>query len=295
MVKKSFVRKFREDFRKNKQQYDTAGGTYTSDYDVKINFTMPEFSASKIINQRFHVDNEEEDMNIGYDMIIGRDLMTKLGLITDYKRKVLTWDDISVPMRSAYHTDSKPTFSRAEIRQIMTQTAEPIATQEATERIVKILDSKYEKADLDEVAANAEQLNKPQQRKLLSLLKDFEDLFDGTLGHWETEPIDIELKPDHKPSSARYYPVPRINKATFKKELLRLVDIGVLTPVQQSEYGTPVFIIPKKEGTVRFLTDYRRINQGIVRKPYPIPRISETLQQMEGFQFATALDLNMGY
>ena len=185
--------------------------------------------------------------------------MTKLSLITDYKRKVLTWDDISVPMRSAYHTDSKPTFSRAEIKQIMTQTVEPIATQEATERIVKILDSKYEKADLDKVAANAEQLlDKHQQRKLLLLLKDFEDLFDGTLGHWETEPIDIELKPEHKPSSARYYPVPRINKATFKT-----------TPEQQSEYGTPVFIIPKKEGTVQFLTDYRRINKGIVRKLYP--------------------------
>ena len=104
MVKKSFVRKFREKFRKNKQEYDTAGGTYTSNYDVKIDFTMPEFSASKIINQRFHVDNEEEDMNIGYDMIIGRDLMVKLGLITDYKRKVLIWDGVSVPMRSVYHT-----------------------------------------------------------------------------------------------------------------------------------------------------------------------------------------------
>jgi hypothetical protein len=65
MVKKSFVCKFREKFRKNKQEYDTAGGTYTSNYDVKIDFTMPEFSASKIINQRFHVDNEEEDMKIG--------------------------------------------------------------------------------------------------------------------------------------------------------------------------------------------------------------------------------------
>jgi hypothetical protein len=52
MVKKSFVRKFCEKFRKNKQEYDTAGGTYTSNYDVKIDFTMPEFSASKIINQR---------------------------------------------------------------------------------------------------------------------------------------------------------------------------------------------------------------------------------------------------
>jgi hypothetical protein len=35
----------------------------------------------------------------------------KLGLITDYERKVLIWDGVSVPMRSVYHTDSKPTFS----------------------------------------------------------------------------------------------------------------------------------------------------------------------------------------
>ena len=114
------------------------------------------------------------------------------------------------------------------------------------------------------------------------------------LGKWKIEPI--ELKPDAKPISSRYYPVPRVNNETFKKELLRLVDIGVLTPVQSSAYGTPVFIIPKKEGTVRFLSDYRCLNQTIVRKPYPIPRIGDTMQQLEGFQYATALvDLNMGY
>jgi hypothetical protein len=54
--------------------------------------------------------------------------MVKLGLITDYKRKVLIWDGVSVPMRSVYHTDSKPTFSRAEIKQIMTQLLTPIST-----------------------------------------------------------------------------------------------------------------------------------------------------------------------
>jgi hypothetical protein len=88
------------------------------------------------------------------------------------------------------------------------------------------------KADLEQVAADAEDLDENQQKKLLSLLKDFEDLFDGTLGKWDTDPIDIETKPNHKPSSARYYLVPKINKATFKKELLRLIEIGVLTPVQ---------------------------------------------------------------
>ena len=69
----------------------------------------------------------------------------------------------------------------------------------------------------------------------------------------------------------------------------------MLTPVHQSQYGTPVFIIPKKEGTARFTTDYRRLNHQLVRKPYPLPRIGETMQKLEGFQYATSLDLNMGY
>ena len=56
-----------------------------------------------------------------------------------------------------------------------------------------------------------------------------------------------------------------------------------------------MFIIPKKEGTVRFLADFRKVNRLIVRKPYPIPRIADTLQQLEGFKYATALDLNIGY
>ena len=76
---------------------------------------------------------------------------------------------------------------------------------------------------------------------------------------------------------------------------MRLVKIGVLERVQESEWGTPVFIIPKKEGTVRFLTNYRKANGQIVRKPFPIPRIADTLQQLDGFTFATALYLNMGY
>ena len=223
-------------------------------------------------------------------MIIGRDLQATLGCITDFKRKVLTWEDISVPLRSAYTDTDKPQFSRAEIHEIIKQTAEPLAMQEATERAVKILDSNYK------AARNAEQLNDEQKAKLLVLLKDFDDVFYGTLlGKWKTELVDIELKSDAKLVSSRYYPVPRVIKETFKKELPRLVDIGVLTLVQSSAYGTPVFIIPKKERTVHFLSDYRCLNQTIVRKPYPIPRIGDTMQQLEGFQYATALDLNMGY
>ena len=69
----------------------------------------------------------------------------------------------------------------------------------------------------------------------------------------------------------------------------------MLTPVQQSQYGTPVFIIPKKEGNMNFITDYCRLNRQLVRKPYPLTRIGETMQQLEVFQYAAELDLNIGY
>ena len=42
-------------------------------------------------------------------------------------------------------------------------------------------------------------------------------------------------------------------------------------------------------------SDFPQLNQKFKRKPYPLPRISDTLQQLEGFQYATLLDLNMGY
>ena len=41
--------------------------------------------------------------------------------------------------------------------------------------------------------------------------------------------------------------------------------------------------------------DFRKLNANLVQKPYPIPRISGIMKQLEGFQYATALDLNMGY
>ena len=46
---------------------------------------------------------------------------------------------------------------------------------------------------------------------------------------------------------------------------------------------------------VRTITDFRELNKQIVRRPYPIPKISTTLQELEGFTYTMALDLNMGY
>jgi hypothetical protein len=57
----------------------------------------------------------------------------------------------------------------------------------------------------------------------------------------------------------------------------------------------PSFIIPKKDKPVHFLSDFWEVNKRLVRKPFPIQKIDTVLQEIEGFSFAIALDLNMGY
>ena len=97
------------------------------------------------------------------------------------------------------------------------QTVEPASTREDTEQMVKITESTYEKADLMQVADNASHMNSEERTQLLSTLEDFDDLFDGTVGDWATETVDLYPKPDYKPFNYRYYPVPRISKEKFAK------------------------------------------------------------------------------
>ena len=136
--------------------------------------------------------------------------------------------------------------------------------------MVKIFDGTYAKSYLKQLAYNAIQMNAEERTLLLSFLGDFKDLFGVTLGDCSTDPVDLEIKPYSNPFNNRYYPFPIINKETFLKEIKRLVEIGVITPVYQRQYGDPVFIIPKKEGAVRFITDHRRLNHKLVIKPYPL-------------------------
>ena len=72
--------------RSNKVEYSTAAGVYCTEHDVRVPFCMTEFPFSNIINHLPHVDNEKCESGIGYDMIIGSDLMVELGLTANFKR-----------------------------------------------------------------------------------------------------------------------------------------------------------------------------------------------------------------
>jgi hypothetical protein len=288
LVAKHYCKKLKT---RKETKYATGNGILITKHESKIHFTLPEFSDKKIITWKFSVADEKE---LGYDIILGRDLLIELRMNISFDKKRISWEGIDIPMRD-FNSLRKYKLSGKEFKAIIQGSKEPLATQKATDRMVTILDANYHKADLKEIVQKATHLDKKQKKLLYALLLKFEEVFDGTLGKWRTEPVDFELIDGAQPHSQRHYPVPHLYKKTFKKELDRLVKLGVLVKVQQSEWGTPTFIIPKKDNKVRFISDFRRLNQKIKRKPYPLPRISDTLQQLEGFQYATSLDMNMGY
>ena len=70
---------------------------------------------------------------------------------------------------------------------------EPLSMHEETLRVVHILDAKYEKADLQSVVStNCTHLSLQDQNKLLELFTEYEEIFDGTLGDWNTKPVSFE-------------------------------------------------------------------------------------------------------
>ena len=262
------------------QKWQTAAGKLST--SVKTNktvFTFPELHANKVLNKSLHVVDKGL---IRYDMIIGRDIISELGIDVKGSDLSISWSDAAIPWRDMDATTNDAFLAYSPIHQ-------------PEKRTTKILDATYKAADLKEIVQSAAHLTQTQRQELFLLLSKYETLFDGTLGTWNGTPYDIKTKPGIEPHHARPFPVPKIHELTLKTELDRLTKLGVLKKVNRSQWGAPTFIIPKKDGTVRFISDFRELNKRIRRTPYPIPKIKDLLLRLEGFKHGTSLDLNMGY
>jgi hypothetical protein len=143
-----------------------------------------------------------------------------LGIVLDFRTKEMTIDKITLPMQDVTSLSTKSTMYKAwKMNNSLRMENEPASDLEATKRCVKFLDANYKKADLPSVVKdNCSHLNLDEQAKLLEFLMKYEDLFDGTLGDWKTEPVSVELKEGTRPYHGRPYPVPKVHKQTTKKE-----------------------------------------------------------------------------
>ena len=145
--------------------------------------------------------------------------------------------------------------------------------------VEKILDAKYDKMEIKELMDSLPHLYQQQKQQLEQLFAKHEKLFDGTLGLYPDKKVHTEVQPDAEPKHQRPYAVPQIHWETFKKELQHLVKIGVLSPTGMSKWASPSFIIPKKDGRVRWVSDLRELNKVIVRRQYSLPVIKDILKK----------------
>jgi hypothetical protein len=139
----------------------------------------------------------------------------------------------------------------------------PQTLRDEYSQATKILDAEYKPASLDDVIKTCENLHVEEQHQLKILLQKYKHLIHGTLGEFNMDPRPISLQlmdPTCKPIHARAYTVPRSVEQQLQqsKEIERLVDIGVLEEDYSSEWASPSFAIPKKNGTIRLVTDFRK-------------------------------------
>jgi hypothetical protein len=115
-------------------------------------------------------------------------------------------------------------------------------------------------------------------------------LFSGKLGKYPHKKIDLELLPGAKLVHGRPYPIPHNHLEVFRNELDHLIKFGVHSRIEATKWALPTFIITKKDGSVRWISDFRELDKIIRRKIYPLPHIQDILKKRPECKYFTKID-----
>jgi hypothetical protein len=105
---------------------------------------------------------------------------------------------------------------------------------------------------------------------------------------------EIQLQQDCPLPNIGMYRMSVMENDEIKKQIQELLDKGVIVP-SSSPCGSPIVLVPKKDGTWRMCVDFRALNKITVKNRYPLPRIDDLLDQLKDAKYFTKLDLRSGY
>jgi len=104
----------------------------------------------------------------------------------------------------------------------------------------------------------------------------------------------ITLVPGAQPPNVRPYRYPFTQRNEIEKIIKELLEAGVIRP-SISPYSSPVVMVLKKDGEWRMCPDFRALNKLTVKDKFPILVVDDLLDELDGAQFFTKLDLHSGY
>lgn len=135
-----------------------------------------------------------------------------------------------------------------------------------------------------------------EKREAERIFREYADVFtrEGEeLGCTSTMHHRIHTE-DDVPVNQRYRRIPPNQFEEVKGHLQALLERGVIRP-SQSDYASPIVLVPKKSGALRLCVDYRRLNAKTRKDAYPLPRIDESLDALGGARYFSAIDLASAY
>ena len=137
-----------------------------------------------------------------------------------------------------------------------------------------------------------------QAEKAHSLLKEYHDIFSlekCDMGHTNTTKHKIVLKdPDTPPFKERFCRIPPPQLDKVREHLKLMLDAGVIRP-SNSPWCNAVVIVRKKDGSLHFCIDFRKLNSLTVKDSHPLPHICETLESLAGAAHYLTFDMNSGF
>ncbi|KAJ0640404.1 putative nucleotidyltransferase, Ribonuclease H [Helianthus annuus] len=138
-----------------------------------------------------------------------------------------------------------------------------------------------------------------KEKKLedIPIVRDYPQVFPedlpGLPPHRQVE-FQIELAPGAAPIARAPYRLAPSELEELSKQLQELLEKGFIRP-SSSPWGAPVLFVKKKDGTFRMCIDYRELNKVTVKNRYPLPRIDDLFDQLQGSCYYSKIDLRSGY
>lgn len=144
-------------------------------------------------------------------------------------------------------------------------------------------------------------LNENERNSLLPIIKSIKEVFHNPDNKLTCSTnVECEIRTvDDIPIYQKTYPYPIAYKSEVEKQITKLLEDGIIRP-SRSAWNSPVWIVPKKldasgEKKFRLVIDYRKLNDKTISDKYPMPEISNTIDQLGGNKYFTTLDLASGF
>ncbi|KAJ9557882.1 hypothetical protein OSB04_012496 [Centaurea solstitialis] len=131
----------------------------------------------------------------------------------------------------------------------------------------------------------------------VSVVSEYPDVFPDDLPSIPPErqvEFRIDLVPGTAPVAKAPYRLAPPEMQELSKQLEELLDKGFIRP-STSPWGAPILFVKKKDGSMRMCIDYRELNKLTVKNRYPLPRIDDIFDQLQGAAWFSKIDLRSGY